>query len=113
MTWDTPWRASLSALWRFIGPSSFDNNSSNPILAGSEEGGYDAANARIPGYSYLDLTATGHVTDTIDVRVGVTNVFDKDPPIFSTEIVNGQQSNSFPAYDVVGRQLFASVSAKF
>jgi iron complex outermembrane receptor protein len=113
MTWDTPWRASLSALWRFIGPSSFDNNSSNPILAGSEEGGYDATNARIPGYSYLDLTATGHVTDTIDVRVGVTNLFDKDPPILSTEIVNGQQSNSFPAYDVVGRQLFASVSAKF
>ena len=112
-SWETPWRLELSALWRFIGPTSFDNNNSNPLLFGSEEGGFDAANAHIPGYNYLDLTATAHVADNIDVRVGVTNVFDKDPPLEPAEITNETQSNSFLAYDLVGRQLFVSFTAKF
>jgi len=44
----------LSAQWRFIGPTSFDNNSTNPLLAGAEENNtttppfYDQYNARIP-----------------------------------------------------------------
>jgi iron complex outermembrane receptor protein len=112
-TWETPWKVDLSALWRFIGPSSFDNNSTNPLLAGSEEGAYDPGNARIAGYNYLDLTATVHVLENIEVRAGVTNLFDKDPPLLSTEISNGSQSNTFDAYDVVGRQLFVSLTAKF
>jgi iron complex outermembrane receptor protein len=111
--WDMPWRTEISAFWRFIGPSSFDNNDSNPLLAGSEEGAYDPNHARIPGYSYLDLTLTGHVTDGVDVRFGVTNVFDKDPPLEPAEITNETQSNSFLAYDLIGRQMFLSVSAKF
>jgi outer membrane receptor protein involved in Fe transport len=45
--------------------------------------------------------------------VGVTNVFDKDPPFISSEIVNGQNTNSFLAYDQPGRQLFVSFTAKF
>jgi iron complex outermembrane receptor protein len=113
-TWETPWKVDVSALWRFIGPTSFDNNSTNPLLAGSEEqGAYDAGNARIPGYNYLDLTASVHVLDNLEFRAGVTNLFDKDPPLLSTEISDGAQSNSYSAYDVVGRQLFVAVTAKF
>jgi outer membrane receptor protein involved in Fe transport len=112
-TWETPWKVDLSALWRFIGPTSFDNNSTNPLLAGAEEGGYDAGNARIPGYNYIDLTLTAHVLDNVDVRAGVTNLLDKDPPLLSTEITNGTQSNTYPAYDVIGRQLFVGFTAKF
>jgi iron complex outermembrane recepter protein len=112
-TWETPWKVDVSALWRFIGPTSFDNNSTNPLLAGSEESSYDAGNARIPGYNYLDLTATLHVLDNVEFRAGVTNLFDKDPPLLSTEISDGAQSNTYNAYDVVGRQLFVAVTAKF
>jgi iron complex outermembrane recepter protein len=112
-TWDTPWRFELSAFWRFIGPTSFDNNSTNSLLAGAEEGAYDPSHARIPGYNYLDLTATAHVTSNVDVRVGVQNLFDKDPPLLPSEIQDGSQNNTFLAYDTLGRQLFASFTAKF
>jgi iron complex outermembrane recepter protein len=112
-TWETPWKFDLSAFWRFIGPSSFDNNSTNPLLAGSELSAYDAGHARIMGYNYLDLTATAHVFENLVVRAGVTNLFDKDPPLLPTAISNGSQSNTFAAYDVVGRQLFLSLTAKF
>jgi outer membrane receptor protein involved in Fe transport len=114
LTWESPFKTDLSAMWRFIGSSTFDNNSQNPLLFGSEEKGKaDPADNRIKAYSYLDLTLTGHVLPNLDVRAGVTNVFDKDPPLFSTEIVNGQQNNSFLAYDSIGRQLFVSFTAKF
>jgi outer membrane receptor protein involved in Fe transport len=113
VSWQTPWLVDISALWRYIGSSTFDNNSSNPILAGSEEGGPDPADNKLKAYNYLDLTLTGHPLNNLDVRVGVTNVFDKDPPLLSSEIVNGQQNNSFLAYDAIGRQVFVAFTAKF
>ncbi len=51
--------------------------------------------------------------DNLEVRAGVTNLFDKDPPLRSTEIVNGAQNNTFGAYDTIGRQLFVAFTAKF
>jgi outer membrane receptor protein involved in Fe transport len=114
-----PWRTEISAFWRFIGHSSLDNNQPNPLLFGSEavaSGGpqaYLPYNARMPNYNYLDLTLTGHLTDGVDVRFGVINVFDKDPPLMPTAFNNGSNSNSFLAYDLVGPQMFLGVTAKF
>ncbi len=107
------WRVLLSADWRFLGPTSYDNNSPNPAIANSEEGGYDAGHSRIPGFNYLDLTAVVHVTKGVDVRMGVTNLLDKDPPLLPAEITNEIQSNTFLAYDQLGRELFAAFTAKF
>ena len=115
VTWETPLEVTLSALWRFIGPTTFDNNSSNPVLNFAEEGAYDYYNARIPGYSYLDLTAAWHALSQLEVRAGVSNVFDKDPPIVPSSDISGNSgpANSWPAYDYLGRQIFISFTAKF
>jgi outer membrane receptor protein involved in Fe transport len=115
VTWETPLQVTLSAQWRFIGPTTFDNNSSNPVLHFAEEGAYDYYNARIPGYSYLDLTAAWHALDQLEVRAGVSNVFDKDPPIVPSSDISGNSgpANSWPAYDYLGRQIFVAFTAKF
>ena len=124
LTWETPWKVLLSAQWRFIGPTTFDNNSSNPLLQGAEEGAngsneafpyYDQYNARIPGYSYLDLTAAWHPVGQLELRAGVTNVLDKDPPIIPSLDISGNAgpANSFGAYDYLGRQIFMAFTAKF
>jgi outer membrane receptor protein involved in Fe transport len=124
LNWDTPWNAMLSVQWRFIGPTSFDNNSSNPLLAGAEEGAagsheappfYDQYNARIPGYSYLDLTASWRATQNLEVRAGVTNLLDKDPPLIPSFDISGNSgpANSWGAYDYLGRQIFVAFTAKF
>jgi iron complex outermembrane receptor protein len=124
LTWDTPWYVLLSAQWRFIGPTSFDNNSANPLLAGAEEGAagsneaapfYDKYNARIPGYSYLDLTAVWRAMSNLEVRAGVTNLLDKDPPLIPSLDISGNAgpANSWGAYDYLGRQLFVAFTAKF
>jgi outer membrane receptor for ferrienterochelin and colicin len=122
LTWETPWNVLLSAQWRFIGPTSFDNNSTNPLLAGAEESSsgvpfpsYDQYNARIPGYSYLDLTAVWHVLANLELRAGATNVLDKDPPLIPSGDITGNSgpANSYPTYDYLGRQLFVAFTAKF
>jgi iron complex outermembrane receptor protein len=112
---ETPLNVLLSAQWRFIGPSSFDNNSTNPLLAGAEESAYDPYNARIPGYSYIDLTAVWHATKGLDLRAGVQNALDKDPPLIPSGDISGNAgpANSFGAYDYLGRQLFVAFTAKF
>ena len=126
LTWDTPWTY-LSAQWRFIGPTSYDNNSTNPLLQGKEEslgGGNnppffynDNFNARISGWSYLDLTAVWHALGKgLDVRAGVTNLLDKDPPVqFRRPILAAIAVRRIlgPPDDYLGRQLFVAFTAKF
>ncbi|MBV8782719.1 MAG: TonB-dependent receptor [Gammaproteobacteria bacterium] len=115
VSWETPFDVLLSAQWRFIGPTSFDNNSGNPLLHFAEEGAYDAYNARIPGFSYLDLTASWHAMKALEVRVGVNNLLDKDPPLIPSLDISGNAgpANSFPTYDYLGRQVFVAFTAKF
>jgi iron complex outermembrane receptor protein len=115
VTWEMPWRTDISAFWRFIGHTSLDNNQSNSLLFGSDNPThkYEPNFGSIPNYSYIDVTLTGHVTDNVEVRFGVTNVFDKDPPIEPSSYDNGLNANSLLAYDVLGRQMFLAVSAKF
>jgi len=124
VTWDTPWNVLFSMQWRFIGPTSFDNNSTNPLLAGAEEGPqgpgapppyYDQYNARIPGYSYFDLTAVWHAMSNLELRAGVNNLLDKDPPLVPSGDITGNAgpANSWGSYDYLGRQLFVAFSAKF
>jgi iron complex outermembrane recepter protein len=120
--WETPWNVMFSAQWRFIGPTSFDNNSTDPLLTGVEEKGsnngppyYDPYNARIPGYSYFDLAASWHLDRFIELRVGANNVLDKDPPVLPENEISGAAgaSNSFQTFDLMGRQIYAAFTAKF
>jgi iron complex outermembrane recepter protein len=124
LTWETPWHVLLSAQWRFIGPTSFDNNSTNPLLQGVESLAngtnesfpyYDQYNARIPSFSYLDLTAAWQALSNLELRAGVTNLLDKDPPLVPSSDISGFSgpANSYPAYDYLGRQLFVAFTAKF
>jgi len=115
VSWKTPIDVLLSAQWRFIGPTTFDNNSGNPLLQFAEEGAYDQYNARIPGYSYLDVTAEWYATRQLELRAGVSNVLDKDPPIIPSLDISGNAgpANSFDAYDYLGRQVFAAFTLKF
>ncbi len=115
VSWDTPWKVLLSAQWRYIGASSFDNNSSDPTLHFSEEGGYDAINARLPSISYLDLAATWHLWSWLDLYAGTNNVLDKDPPVIPSgdPITPTGTPNTYPAYDEMGREVFIAFKAKF
>ena len=116
-TWTTPWDVELALTWRFIDSVKLDNNDSDPSLQDTvvwDPGiiGYNYFNARIPSFSYFDLSAAWNVSDNLELRAGINNMFDKDPPLATYEITAGGSANTYSTYDQLGRQLFISFTAK-
>ena len=66
--------------------------------------------------SYLDLTANFTVHNNLNFRVGVNNVFDKDPPVVGASNCPAGPCNggTYPqVYDALGRYVFVGLSADF
>jgi len=115
VAWDLPVDVSLSATWRYMGSSNIDNNDSNPLLQGAGgQLGYPVVFARrMPTMSYLDLSATWSYTDHLQLRAGINNALDKDPPIAPADIISGGAPNYYEFYDGLGRQVFAGITLKY
>jgi len=119
-TWQSPWDADLTLTWRFIGKVGNDNNDPNPLLAGNAYGqtpdglpAYDFANRQVPNISYIDLSTTWHATKFLELRAGVNNLFDRQPPVLTNPSIQGAgQANTFATYDVLGRQIYLAFTAK-
>ena len=112
-SWITPWDVTASLTWRYIGPVKLDQNDSDPTLNGSAFGAFNVFNARLPSFSYLDLAASWNIRDNLEVRGGINNLLDKDPPLATFEITSGGAANTYSTYDALGRQLFVTFTAKF
>lgn len=110
LAWEAPGGVVLSAYWRYIGNVSLDSNTSDPSLS---NGKYRALDARLPGISYLDLSGSWDVYKGIQLRAGINNLFDKDPPIVTQDIVPSGSPNAYPTYDTLGRQVFVAFTADF
>ena len=63
-----------------------------------------------PATEYFDFDARWKVNDTFELRAGVNNIADKQPPTYTPSI----QANTDPAtYDVLGRRYFVGIKARF
>ena len=113
-TWTTPWaNLAVSLNWRYIGKVSLDNNDSNPTLHFASFGQFNGFNARIPAYNYFDISGSWGFRDGMDLRFGVNNIADKNPPIITSDITAGGDANTYSTYDQMGRQAFVAVTMKF
>ena len=120
LTWNTPysygdWFKSLSlrVQWRYFGKVGLDAYQSNPQL--NNVGNQYAVEQNLPAQNYIDLTANFTVHNNLNFRVGVQNVFDKDPPLVGTNCAatycNG---NTYPqVYDALGRYMYVGLTADF
>ena len=109
VNWQTPWDVMVALTWRFIGEAGLDSNTSNPVLS---SGTIDRFNANVPAVSYFDLAVTWQVTKELELRAGMANVFDKDPPIISDLITGTGTPNTYNSYDLLGRSMFVALTAK-
>jgi len=115
--WLTPWWGlDLTLRWRFIGPSSVDGTSSDPQLSPA---GYVVGADHIPGYNYIDFSAAFPVGNNVDLRFGVNNIADKDPPLVPsgglTACPNSTCNNNtwVGTYDTLGRYIYGHIQIKF
>jgi iron complex outermembrane recepter protein len=104
---------STSLTWRYLHAVKLDNNDPDPTLNYAAFGAYNYFNARIPSFSYLDLAATWKLGEMLEVRGGINNILDKDPPLATFEITSGGAANTYSTYDALGRQVFLAFTAKF
>jgi len=104
----------FAATWRFMDAVRDDSNAPGlSFLKGTDSD--NLSDQRMSSRSYLDLTAS-YQYDKYNLRVGVNNVLDKDPPIIGSSVCPAGpcNGNTWPVlYDVTGRQLFMMVTAEF
>ena len=100
VTWTTPWNLAATVMWRHIGEVD-DRN----------EDGVD-----LKDIDYFDLSAILEVKDGIQLRTGINNLFDKEPPIAGNGAGPATQGNgnTFPGlYDALGRYWFLAAGLSF
>ncbi|HEY3637563.1 MAG TPA: TonB-dependent receptor, partial [Rhizomicrobium sp.] len=128
ITWTTPWDVDFSAQWRYIGGTSLDSDTTNSLVGGDPTTSYTCANgqtihgildcpdAKIAAYDYFDLSGDWTVRQGIDLRAGVNNIFDVEPPVIGSQALplpvgNG---NTFTGlYDSLGRTIFVAATIKY
>ncbi|HEY1615398.1 MAG TPA: TonB-dependent receptor [Rhizomicrobium sp.] len=128
VTWSTPYDFQLSMQWRFIGATKFDSDTPSPLLGGGPgtfacdhgrfavSGFEDCADAHISSYSYFDLSGAWQMRPGVELRAGVNNIFDIEPPIltqfaFGSSFGNGNTYTGM--YDVLGRTIFVAATLKY
>jgi iron complex outermembrane receptor protein len=107
-TWTDPTGdLNVSVLWRYVG------------AVGSELyrfGSFtDTPSLNFGAKNYIDLSATYALTPGLELRGGVRNLFNQNPPLTDNNIAPASDVNgsTFPnTYDVLGRQIFVGVTAK-
>jgi outer membrane receptor protein involved in Fe transport len=67
-----------------------------------------------PSYTNHRLTGTWHPNDALSLMIGIDNVTDELPPIYTSNSRAGVQANTDPStYDVRGQRYFMSLSYQF
>lgn len=111
----------LSFQWRYIGKVKAETLDDSQSLHGDFV--FDPG-SHIKAHSYFDLTTTFNVSDNYTFRLGVNNLFDKQPPLVTSGNAGRDGSNlcptgpcngnTYPAtYDALGRYIFAGVTLDF
>jgi iron complex outermembrane receptor protein len=114
VTWNTPWNILASLQWRYIASATLDANSTQAGLGGPGlPGGFDGFDNMLGSRNYLDLSGAWRINQTFTVRAGVNNILDQDPPLVSQGVAGTGEPNTYPTYDLLGRQIFISGTAKF
>ncbi len=74
------------------------------------------ANLRLSSRDYFDLAFTARMAQRLNLRAGINNIFDTDPPLAGQQVVPAGfgNGNTYPqVYDSLGRYLFAGFTIDF
>ena len=112
-TWDTRGAMSLSLAWRRVGG----------VKLAALDPKFNMTDDVSPGHSklrpqdYFDAAALVRVREGVELRLGVNNLLDRQPPLVVGNTAAGDgpfNNNTYPEwYDVLGRYIFASVAVAF
>ena len=105
LSWSPVKQATLSVQWRYTSSMELATKLVQPVVSPLDK--------VLPSASFFDLSTLFDINKDYSLRLGVNNVFDKEPPI----VVGGEgacgfgcNGNTYPQwYDPLGRYFFAGV----
>lgn len=92
---------SVSAAWRYFGDVDYKGTADTL-----------AAKGALDSLSYIDLSGSYLVSETLELSAGARNLFDKEPPMVGGGL-NPTNANTYGNYDVLGRYVYADVTFRF
>jgi outer membrane receptor protein involved in Fe transport len=109
-TWATPLGVSVSLQWRHLGGVRLAALDPKFNLTDEVSPGY----TRLRPQNYFDVATVFRVKRQFELRLGVNNVLDRQPPLVVGNTAAGDgplNANTYPQwYDPLGRYVFASLS---
>ncbi|MDP3633914.1 TonB-dependent receptor domain-containing protein [Phenylobacterium sp.] len=106
------WKATINTNWS-VGDFKFDARAR--YIAAME----NRLNVEFPGETqftgpdavwYLDLAGTYALSDNVEFKLGVNNVFNKEAESYAPNVQSGTDPSS---YDVIGRRVFGGIKLRF
>ena len=109
-TWNTPRAVSFSLQWRRVGEVKLA--ALNPQFNMSDN--ISPANTKLQPQDYLDFATLFRARKGLELRFGVNNLLDRQPPLIVGNTAAGSSlfnNNTYPEwFDTLGRYVFASVA---
>jgi hypothetical protein len=116
VTWESPWDLGLSLQWRRVGKVRHERNSDDSTLAAA--GNPPVLGSSISAQNYFDLSATYSILDRINLRAGINNLTDNDPPLITSSAgscpTGPCNGNTYPGtWDALGRYVWFGATIDF
>jgi outer membrane receptor protein involved in Fe transport len=112
-TWNTPHGITVSLQWRHIGGVKLAALDPKFNLTGEVSPAY----TKLPAQDYFDVATVFRVRRGFQLRLGVNNVLDRQPPLIVSNTAAGDgpfNADTYPEwYDPLGRYVFASLAIQF
>jgi outer membrane receptor protein involved in Fe transport len=112
-TWDTRHALSFSLGWRRVGGVELAALDPKFNMTDNVSPGH----AKLRPQDYFDVTTIFRARKGVELRLGVNNVLDRQPPLVVGNTAAGDgplNGNTYPEwYDPLGRYIFASVALAF
>lgn len=107
------WKATLTAQWALFndfsltGRARYISSMENRI---AREFPGETSFTGVDDTWYFDLAGTWSLTDNVEFRLGVNNVFDREVEVYAPNVQSGTDPST---YDVVGRRVFGGINLRF
>lgn len=119
VAYQSPWKVRGNVLWRYL--SSVERIDSIDTDTGAvttfQQAGTQSVSSELDGEHYFDVSAFYDFNDFVELRAGVNNVFDNDPPIVPTfgpsPTANVEANTVAGVYEAAGRFVFVGAKLSF
>lgn len=119
VSYQSPWPVRGSVLWRYL--SSVERIDSIDTETGAittfADSGINTVSSKLDGEHYFDVAAFWDVNAIVELRAGINNVLDNDPPVVPTfgpsPTANVEANTIAGVYEAAGRFVFVGAKLSF